>query len=342
MTELRKLYPEEKITGFFYNPNIHPLSEHELRYVDVKRSCDKLGIELIKGEYDYEEWFSQAKHYANEPEKGLRCDVCFDVRMQKSVQVAKKLKKKFFTSTLLMSPKKDLEQLTRAIKKECEDSNINFLTPDFRKAGGTQKQFELSKKEKLYHQNYCGCFFALNKQNLHKIVTNEFSCPISKQILPGSVEERIELYEEVARLEKEKKDYDIFKEKFLNYRLLSASISVDNKPLKSHILFYSHFKNKSSRFSIQDECEKIFISKDEILLLSFKAFNELCENKFKSFDEFLQKPLSIKEEIQIRAKLFEPYNLSPIIILEELLKAKIEIKAKSEIYFDTRDRLVKF
>lgn len=341
MTELRKLYPEEKITGFFYNPNIHPLSEHELRYVDVKRSCDKLGIELIKGEYDYEAWFLQAKEYANEPEKGLRCDVCFDVRMQRSVELAKKLKKKFFTSTLLMSPKKDLEQLTRSIKKECEDSNINFLTPDFRKGGGTQKQFELSKKEKLYHQNYCGCFFALNKQNLNKIATNEFSSPLNKQILPASVEERIQTYEEVARLEKEGKNYDIFKEKFLNYRLLSALVSADKKPLKSHILFYSHFKNKLSKFSLENECEQIFISKDEILLLSFKSFNELCENKFKSFDEFLEKTLSIEEEIKIRAKLFDPYNLSPIIVLEQIPKAKIEIKAKSEIYFDTRDRLVR-
>lgn len=52
--ELRKTYPDEKIIGYFYDPNIHPLSEYELRFLDVKRSCDKLGIKLYKGEYEYE------------------------------------------------------------------------------------------------------------------------------------------------------------------------------------------------------------------------------------------------------------------------------------------------
>ena len=341
MTELRKLYPKEKITGFFYNPNIHPLSEHELRYIDVKRSCDKLGIDLIKGEYDYEQWFALAKKYADEPEKGLRCELCFDIRMNKSVELAKKLDKKAFTSTLLMSPKKDIEQLTKSIKKECEDSGINFLIPDFRKGGGTQKQFKMAKKEKLYHQNYCGCFFALNKQNLNKIVTNEFSSPLNKQILPSSVEDRIQTYKKVAKLEKEKKDYEIIREKFLNYRLLNALISCDKEVIKSHVLFYSHFKNKTTRININDNYDKFFASKDEILLLSFNAFNKICKNKFKNFNDLLNNPLSIKNEIKVRNVFFEPYNLSPIIILEHIPKGKIQIQAKSEIYFDVRDKLIK-
>jgi predicted adenine nucleotide alpha hydrolase (AANH) superfamily ATPase len=49
---MRESYPQVELIGFFYDPNIHPYSEYYLRLLDVKRSCEILGIELIEGEYD--------------------------------------------------------------------------------------------------------------------------------------------------------------------------------------------------------------------------------------------------------------------------------------------------
>lgn len=92
--ELRKEYPKEKIIGYFYDPNIHPLSEYELRFLDVKRSCDKLGIKLYKGEYEYEKWLKAVKGYEDEREKGARCEICFDLRMGSSVEFAAKIGEK--------------------------------------------------------------------------------------------------------------------------------------------------------------------------------------------------------------------------------------------------------
>ena len=109
MSELKKAYPNENIIGFFYDPNIHPYSEYELRFLDVKRSCEKLKIPLFKGEYEYEAWLRAVKGYENEPEKGTRCEICFDTRMAKSVEFAAKLGEKKLTTTLLTSPKKDLK-----------------------------------------------------------------------------------------------------------------------------------------------------------------------------------------------------------------------------------------
>jgi len=54
LQKLQADYPDEKLTGFFYDPNIHPYSEYYLRLLDVKRSCKMLGIDLIEGEYDFE------------------------------------------------------------------------------------------------------------------------------------------------------------------------------------------------------------------------------------------------------------------------------------------------
>lgn len=342
LSELKKAYPKENLIGFFYDPNIHPYSEYELRYLDVKRSCDKLGVKLFKGEYDYESWLSAVQGLENEPEKGARCEVCFDKRMQKSVEFASKIKEKTLTTTLLTSPKKDLEQLKNALQKECEPYGIKFIAPDFRKNGGTQRQFELAKKEMLYHQNYCGCIYGLSKQKQNKPFIDELMSPITKQILPASIEERTKLYKKVCELEKKGKNFQIIREKFLNYRLLNALVKVEKKAVKSYILFYSHFKNAYTKFSLNDETKGIFRStKDELNLLDFETFNALCKNKFENFNALFKKPLSINTEIKIRQKLFGAYNLSPIIVLENLPKGRVEIIAKSEIYFDVREKILK-
>ncbi|MCV3521262.1 diacylglucosamine hydrolase like protein [Campylobacter lari] len=340
--ELIKAYPDEKIIGFFYDPNIHPYSEHELRFLDVKRSCDKLGIKLYKGEYEYEKWLNSVRGYENEPEKGARCQICFDFRMQKSVEFAKKIGEKKLTTTLLTSPKKDLEQLKNALQKECDKFDIEFLAPDFRKNGGTQRQFALAKESMLYHQNYCGCIYALSKQKGQKAFIDELMSPINKQILPASIEEKITFYKRVKNLEKKEVKFKIQREKFLNYRLLSALIKQDKKPIKAYILFYSHFKNAYTKFSINEENLSHYESvKDEINLWSFEYFNTLCKNKYKNFEDFLQNPLKIEQEIKIRQKHFGAYDLSPVIIVENIIKGAYEFIAKSEIYFDSKEKIVK-
>ncbi|ACM64715.2 diacylglucosamine hydrolase like protein [Campylobacter lari] len=340
--ELAKAYPDEKIIGYFYDPNIHPYSEHELRFLDVKRSCDKLGIKLYKGEYEYEKWLNSVRGYENEPEKGARCQICFDFRMQKSVEFAKKIGEKKLTTTLLTSPKKDLEQLKNALQKECDKFDIEFLAPDFRKNGGTQRQFALAKESMLYHQNYCGCIYALSKQKGQKAFIDELMSPINKQILPASIEEKITFYERVKNLEKKEVKFKIQREKFLNYRLLSALIKQDKKPIKAYILFYSHFKNAYTKFSTNEENLSHYESvKDEINLWSFEYFNSLCKMRFKNFEDFLQNPLKIEQEIKIRQKHFGAYDLSPVIIVENIIKGAYEFMAKSEIYFDSKEKIVK-
>ncbi|EPS5785815.1 epoxyqueuosine reductase QueH [Campylobacter coli] len=342
--ELRKEYPKEKIIGYFYDPNIHPLSEYELRFLDVKRSCGKLGIKLYKGEYEYEKWLKAVKGYEDEPEKGARCEICFDLRMGSSVEFAAKIGEKKLTTTLLTSPKKDLEQLKNALQKECEPYGVEFLAPDFRKDGGTQRQFALAKKEMLYHQNYCGCIYGLKKQKQDKSFIDELMSPINAQILPASIEARIALYKKVNLLEKKGIKFEIIRQKFLNYRLLSALIKLDKKAVKSHILFYSHFKNHYTRFSLDEKNlnenlkNGIYKStKDEISFIEFWRFNSDFKNKWKSFEDFLKHPLKIEEEIKWRNKHFGAYDLSPVIVLEKILPTRYEIVAKSEIYYDVKE-----
>lgn len=61
LEKIQEEYPDEKLIGYFYDPNIHPYSEYRLRYLDVEYSCNKLGIPLIEGSYNLEEWLKKVK-----------------------------------------------------------------------------------------------------------------------------------------------------------------------------------------------------------------------------------------------------------------------------------------
>jgi len=341
LQELQKLYPEEKLIGFFYDPNIHPYSEYELRLFDVKRSCEKLGIELLEGEYDYEGWLRAVRGLENEPEKGKRCSVCFDNRLEISAQKALEIGEKSLTTTLLTSPKKSIEQLRESANEIANRYGVEIVTPDFRKNGGTTRQFALAKKDMLYHQNYCGCMFALKVQREYQgRVEDELFTPINRQVLPGSIEDRKKLYERVYNLEKDGVDFRIRREKFLNYRLLRGYVKEGKTTIPSYPLFYSYSKRNYIKGKIEFIKDDIgFFNRDEVLLVSIKYL----KGTRKSLKELMQNPLSIEDEMALREEITgSKFNLSPIIIIENLEDKKYEIYLNSKIYDDVRENLVIF
>ena len=66
-------------TLFFYNPSIHPLKEYDLRKNEHIRFAEKFGIPIVDADYDRNYWFARAKRMKNEPERGIRCTMCFDM-----------------------------------------------------------------------------------------------------------------------------------------------------------------------------------------------------------------------------------------------------------------------
>ncbi|RLA67962.1 MAG: diacylglucosamine hydrolase like protein, partial [Epsilonproteobacteria bacterium] len=248
LQKLQTEYPKEKLTGFFYDPNIHPYSEYCLRLLDVKRSCNILGIDLIEGEYDVDKWLEAVRGLEHEPEKGSRCEVCFDRRFEVSAQKAVQLGEKTFTSTLLTSPKKSLSQLKTAGDALAKREGITFVAPDYRKASGTQEQNILAKEDALYRQDYCGCMFGLNIQREQQSkLADELFVPISAQVQPESIEERIALYQKRWELEEAHTPHKIIKQRFLNWRLTFGLLQVRKIVVPAHFLPYSTLKGEYSR-----------------------------------------------------------------------------------------------
>ena len=153
-------------TIYFYNPNIHPKEEYEIRKDENIRFAEKLGFDFIDADYDKDNWFERIKGLENEPERGKRCTVCFDMRFERTALYAHENNFKIFATTLGISRWKDLEQINNSGLKAAKRYNsLGFWDFNWRKQGGSSRMLEISKKEKFYKQEYCGCVYSLRDTN---------------------------------------------------------------------------------------------------------------------------------------------------------------------------------
>lgn len=312
--------------------------------LDVQRSCKKLGIELLEGKYDFESWIKAVRGLENEPEKGARCEVCFDKRFIESAKKALEIGEKKITTTLLVSPLKSQEQLKRVGDEFHKKHGVEFIAVDYRANGGTQDQSRVTKEEQLYRQDYCGCIYGLSMQReqQNKLMDEMFS-PISGQILPASIEERIELYTKRNELEENGIEYKIIKNKFLNYRQFNFKVLVGKKDvIDAYALAYSTLPRKKAQGRIEFTSKNIhYFNREEIKFISLEHFNHLNNTNYKNVKELIFNPPSFEKELQIREKINNNYyDLSPIIVLQNITDKKLTITLDAKTYEDTKESLI--
>ena len=156
-------------TILFYNPNIHPRREYEIRKDENKRYADKLGKDFIDLDYDLDNWFTRIKGFENEPERGHRCTLCFDMRFERTALYAAEHGFSVFTSTLGTSRWKNMDQINDSGVRAAERyDGLTYWTYNWRKGGGANRMIEISKQEHFYQQEYCGCAYSLRDTNAHR------------------------------------------------------------------------------------------------------------------------------------------------------------------------------
>jgi len=161
------------LTIFFYNPNIHPKNEYEIRKKENIRFAKKLNIPFIDADYDRDNWFTRVKGLELEPERGKRCSMCFDMRFERTALFAKENGFKIFTSSLGISRWKDMNQINQSgIRAANRYADLVYWTYNWRKQGGSSRMYEISKEESFYKQEYCGCVYSLRDTNLWRIKNN--------------------------------------------------------------------------------------------------------------------------------------------------------------------------
>ncbi|MBR2274037.1 MAG: epoxyqueuosine reductase QueH [Alphaproteobacteria bacterium] len=144
----------------FYNPNIHPLKEYEKRRDEQRRLCQKWDIEFIELEYDCQRWFACVKGYEQEPERGKRCDICFELRLERAMVYAKQQGYRGVASVLGVSRWKDLAQVNRAAQRASAKTGVAYIELEGRKGGMQQRRQDLIRELELYRQDYCGCIYS--------------------------------------------------------------------------------------------------------------------------------------------------------------------------------------
>ena len=156
----------KKIIGFFFNPNIFPYMEYVKRLNAFYEVSKGYSVTAFEGEYERDFSTKLLSKFAAEPEGGKRCYYCIKYRLAITAKEARRRGYDAFSTTLLSSPKKNLELIHRAGREVERATGIRYIPFDFRK-GIDHKKLKEAMKD-IYKQDYCGCIFGLREQVIKK------------------------------------------------------------------------------------------------------------------------------------------------------------------------------
>ena len=178
----RMLASNINLTIFFYNPNIHPKKEYQIRKDENIRFAEKLGIPFIDADYDVQNWFTRAKGLEYSKERGERCTKCFDMRFERTALYAYENGFSVFTSSLGISRWKDMDQINDCgVRASKNYEGVNYWTYNWRKFGGAERMYKIAKKEQFYKQEYCGCIFSLRDTNQWRVANGRDEIKIGEE-----------------------------------------------------------------------------------------------------------------------------------------------------------------
>ncbi len=177
------------LTIFFYNPNIHPKKEYEMRKNENIRYAEAMNIPFVDADYDVQNWFSRAKGMEYEPEKGIRCTMCFDMRFERTALYAYENDFKIITSSLGISRWKDMNQINNSVDIAASHyPDVTYWTYNWRKQGGGARMYDIAKREGFYKQEYCGCIYSLRDANMWRERNNRKKINICEEFYKDKIE----------------------------------------------------------------------------------------------------------------------------------------------------------
>ena len=152
-------------TIYYFNPNIFPLAEYEIRKNESKRHAETLGLTWIDDDWDHESWCRCVQGLETEPERGNRCLRCFEMRLMATARKAVELDIGWFATTLASSRWKRLDQIEAAGRAaEAAVRSAHFWAQNWRKDGLQERRNQLLRQYGFYNQQYCGCEFSIRTE----------------------------------------------------------------------------------------------------------------------------------------------------------------------------------
>jgi hypothetical protein len=144
------------ITGFWFNPNVHPYDEHELRRETLARYSGEAGFDVVwEPGYEMDEFLRAIK---GREAFRQRCLICYRMRLERTARTAARQGFAAFSTTLLISPYQDQETIHRLGNEAACEHGVEFYFENLRK--GFAEHYRLARAAELYMQRYCGCIYS--------------------------------------------------------------------------------------------------------------------------------------------------------------------------------------
>ena len=144
------------VTGYWYNPNVHPYSEHERRRETLVQYADQIDLTVIwEPGYEMVEFF---RAVVGREVFRERCRICYRMRLERTAQTAAREGYDAFTTTLLISPYQDQAAIQEIGQELAERYVVSFYFENFRR--GWAEHGRMVREHELYSQRYCGCVYS--------------------------------------------------------------------------------------------------------------------------------------------------------------------------------------
>lgn len=145
----------DAVTGWFFNPNIHPREERVRREQVFAEAARQVVLEMLPAgpAMGFEEFLLAL---ARQP--GARCRTCYRLRLRETAKQAAAEGFDRFSTTLLVSPYQNLAEVSRVGRQAGEQFDVEFMFADLRQ--NYEESCERAREMGLWRQRYCGCLFS--------------------------------------------------------------------------------------------------------------------------------------------------------------------------------------
>jgi predicted adenine nucleotide alpha hydrolase (AANH) superfamily ATPase len=149
-----------EIVGYFYGSNIHPREEYLRRAEALNFLAGHEKLLVLTARYNPEGWVTRASSLADEPERGKRCALCFELQLRAAADEGVRQGATHLCTTLTISPHKDVTLISRLGEEAADSHGLEWQDRIWRKNNGFLRSLKMSEELGLYRQNYCGCLYS--------------------------------------------------------------------------------------------------------------------------------------------------------------------------------------
>jgi predicted adenine nucleotide alpha hydrolase (AANH) superfamily ATPase len=160
---LSQLKRDFDLTAFWYDPNIQPREEHDLRLEAFLKVAELEGVPAVVGEYDVANFAARIRGLEHTPEQGAKCSNCYDLRLERAAVEARDRGCDLYATTLAISPHKVQEKLVAFGALNERRYGVPYFHRNFMKDDGFKDSVEYTREHGIYRQDYCGCWWSLHE-----------------------------------------------------------------------------------------------------------------------------------------------------------------------------------